>query len=414
MKFELKDKKLIEIDKEIFELNKFYSLAINSLGRFPNVYAVEEFSKHAEEILKKLKPIKTSNEFEKIFIENSLNNLESQKIYLNYFCKGDIKIEEMSKIVLGEKSLEILEENIKKFDYRKLWEFYLSYREYSYKTIPSDDESLREEFKKILINLKKDFLDYARKEYGLPNDYDFEFVLGQPYSQKTFFHPTNRRMEVSPGSFFVFKEDGKVKINVTGVMQNLFHEILGHGRHEVLSREMPLSMQDNSVNTSIISLHIHFEGVSQLAEKEAIKFMKKYKKKYEIEDDYIRQRVLGENSIECTNFSAFYKYLGFKKIEDNSFDQEGEFKKITENRGLSILYHAQFGSSLDFAHDAVYPLGTFYLEEYFKKLKKKLGEEEFNKNHIEINKAIATGVFNFKTLPKFIDLYLKEKGIIKI
>lgn len=412
-KFELKDKELIELDREIFELNKFYSLASRSLSNFTNIYAVDEFSKNAKEIRDKLKKIKTSDDFEKIFIENSLYNLESQEVYLNYFSKGDINVEKMGKIVLGEIFLDIFQENIKKFDYKELWDFYLSYQEYVYKSIPVDDESLREEFKKILVELKKDFLEYSKKEYDLPEDYNFELVLGQPYSQETNFHPTNRRMEISPNVFFVFKDEGKIKINVTAVIQSLFHEILGHGRQEILSREMPLSMQDNSINTSLLSSHVHFEGISQLIEKESINFIEKFKEKYNIEEDYIKQRILNLKIGTSFNFQAFYKYLRLKKIEDNSFNVEKEFNKITNNKGLSILYDAKFNSSLDFVSDAVYPLGVFHLENIISDIKRKIGEKEFNKNKVDIDKALATGVFNFKTLPKFVDLYLKKKGILK-
>lgn len=411
--FKLTNKELIELDKEIFELNKFYSLAINSLNRFPNIYASKEFENYVEVIEKKLKSIKTENEFEKIFIENSLFNLESQKTYLNYFSKGDIKVDKMIKIVLGKDSLDLIKNNMKVFDYKEYWEYYLSYRDYSYKSIPVDDENLREKFKGMLVDLKKDFLDYCKKEHGLPEDYDFELVLGQPYSQETFFHPTNRRMEVSPSYFFVFKEGDEIKINVAGVMRVLFHEILGHGRHEVLSREMPLSMQNNSINTSLPSLHIHFEGVSQLSEKESFDFMRKFSKKYSVEEDYIKQMILGEASKGVSNFAAFYKYLGLKEIEDNSFKKDEEFKKITGNHGLSILYSSRIESSLGVVGDAVYPLGINYLENYLSDLKKRIGEEAFEKNHIEINKAVATGVFNFKVLPRFVDFYLKQKGVIE-
>ncbi len=414
IEFKLKTKQLIDIDKEIFELNKFYSMAITSIGRFPNIYAFEEFIDHSNELKNKLKVIKTSDEFEKLFIENSLNNLNAQEIYLAYFCKGGIKVEEMIKEVFGKNALNILKENIQKFDYKKFWDYYMSYKDYSYKSLPADDELLREEFKKILINLKEDFLKYAKQNYGLPKNYDFELVLGQPYSQDTHFQPTNRRLEISPGSFFTFKEEGKKKINVTLVILNLFHEILGHGRQEILSREMPLSMQDNSINISIPCLHLHFEGVSQIAEKESMKFMREFREKYEIEDDYLTQRVLGQISIQTTNFGAFYKYLSLKKIGDNSINVYKEFKKITKNHGLAILYSSEIKSPLNFLEDAMYPLGLKYIEDYLRDLKEKIGEKYFNENLIEINKAIATGVFNFKNFPKFVDLYLKQKGVINI
>ncbi len=412
MKTELKNPELIKLDEEIFNANKFYSLAGRSLGNFPNFYAVEEFLKIANDLLGKLEKIETDDEFEAIFIENSTYNLKSQKIFLEYFSKGGINAEELFKEILGEESLDILRENIKNFDYKKLWDYYLSYQEYAHKSIPVDDENIREKMRETLNELKKDILEYATKYYGFPEDYDFDLVLGQPYSQRTFFHPTNRRMEISPGAFFIYKEDNELKMNVTAVIQVMFHELIGHGRHEIYSKDFPLAMQDNSINTSIEPLHVHFEGVSQLSEKESIDFMKKFKEKYNIIDDYITQRIFSETENEIANFSSYYKYLGLKKIEQNDFNQNEEFKKITNNHGLAILYSQSNLTPFSALRDATYPLGLKILKKILNEIKEEIGEENYNKNIVEINKVISSGVFNFRVLPKFIRYYLKGKGII--
>ncbi|MDP3987062.1 MAG: hypothetical protein Q8P81_02440 [Nanoarchaeota archaeon] len=413
MEFKLKNPELVELDKQIFELNKSYSMAFNSLNRFPNIYGVEDFLKKSTEIKEKLGKIKTSDEFEKIFVENSLANLESQETYLVYFSKGGIEIDKMVESVLGAEALDILKKNMKEFDYEKFWEYYLSHKEYVYRGIPADDESLRDKFKEILVDLKKDFLEYSKENYGLPEDYDFELVLGQPYSNENSFHPTNMRMELAPSTFFVFKDEGETKINLAEVIRVLFHEILGHGRHEVLSRNMPLSMQDNSINTTITSLHIHFEGVSKLAEEKTVEFMEAFKEKYKIEEDYISQFVLSKASDGTISFMTYYQYLGLKDIAEGSSDRDSEFTKLTGNQGLTVLYSSQKNSPLGFAHNASYPLGFFYLDNLLGEIKEKLGPDKFNENFTEINKAIATGVFNYKILPGFVRLYLKDKGILK-
>jgi hypothetical protein len=219
-------------------------------------------------------------------------------------------------------------------------------------------------------------------------------------------------MEISPESFFVFKEGEEVKINVCLVMELLFHEILGHGMHEIFSREMPLSMQDNSINVSVPSSHVHFEGVSQLAEKEAIDFMRLYKKKYNVEEDYIDQRIFNGASTKSGSFQTFYQFLGLKKIEDDSFDQDGEFRKITKNNGLTVLYSSSNVNPLSCIHGAAYPVGLEYLSSFLEELKEEMGEESFMKNKSIITKATTHGVFNFRVLPKFVRYYLKESKVV--
>lgn len=410
MELKIKNDELILLDKEIFEANKMYSMAIASLNRIPNIYADKEFVKVCKELISRLKKIKTDDEFEKLVIKNSLYNLEAQRAYLEYFTEGNKEnIDELISIVLGKDGLKGLIEEAKRLDYKSYWEYYLSYQEYTYKQIPSDDEATRENLRKLLNDLKKDIFEYGVKHFNLPKDYDFELILGQPYSQKTYFHPTTRRVEISPIDFFIFKDDGKIKINVAMVIQNLFHEVLGHGRHEANSSRLPMTIQDNSINTTVPPIHIHAEGVAQKTEFESIDFMKHFKEKYDIENDYINQRELSLKTKSATNVSAYYKYLKLKNLENKKFDIEKNFKKVLKNHGLYVLYSTSGISPLSMMGDAVYPTGLRYLSKILADLEKEIGKKKFEKNHSLINEAISTGMWNFRILPEFIRFFLRDK-----
>jgi len=414
MNFELQNEELKEIDKEIFKTNKYYSMAVTSLNKLPNLYAGKEFLKIVKNIKAKLKKIKTNDSFEKLFIENSLLNIETQRIYLEYFTTGKHEnLDQLISKIFGKNTIKIVKENCKNFNYKNFWDFYLSYQEYTYKQIPSDDEYLRDTFKKLLVQIKKDLLKYGAKNFNLQKNYNFDLILGQPYSQRSFFTPTTKRMEISPSTFFVFKEDEKTKINVTAVIETLFHELLGHGRHELNSRNMPSSLQDNSIITYIATSHIHSEGVAQLTEKASIEFMRANKKKYKIEEDYVKQRILSESTLLAGNLEIYYKYLSLKKLENPRLNLEKEFKKVVDNHGLYVLYSAsQNNSPISMMHQLSYPLGLKCMGEIFSNLEKKMGKEKFEENLPIINQAISTGVWNFKVLPKFVDLFLKREGIL--
>lgn len=408
----IKNKELMKLDQDIFNANKVYGMALNSLGKLPNLYAAKEFIDLAEKLKKRLKKIKTKNEFQNLLIENSLYNLDSQRAYLEYFTTGKKEnIDELMVKVLGEKALKIIKENAKNFDYKGFWEYYLSYQEYTYRQIPSDDESLRDTFKKTLRDLKKDLLEYAVEHFNFPKDYEFDLVLGQPYSQRTSFQPTLRRMEISPSSFFVFKENDKVEINVCTIIDALFHEIIGHARQELNSRALPLTLQDNSINVSVPPLHIHSEGVAQITKNHAIEFMEKHKKKYNIKDDYVKQIKLSFVSDSSINLRIYYEYLRLKNLEDKKLDFEREFKKVVNNHGLFILYLTSPDSPLICIKNSTYPIGLVYITEILEQLKKDLGKKEFEKNHSLINQAISVGVWNFRVLPKFLKFFLREKGL---
>jgi hypothetical protein len=412
MSFSLKKPELLELDKDIFNANKAYGMALTSLNNLPNLHAAKEFIKFVQILKARLQEIQTNDEFEQLFIENSLQNLEAQRAYLQYFTTSDKEnIDEIISLILGTNALNILKTNCKNFDYKSFWEYYLSYQEYTYRQVPSDDESLREIFKQILRDLKVDLISYAREHFNFPKDYDFELVLGQPYSQRTYFQPTIRRMEISPSSFFVFKENNKVKINVCSIISSLFHEIIGHGRQEVNSRDLPESLQDNSINTSVPPLHIHSEGVAQITKNEAMNFMRIHKEKYNIEDDYIKQIELSIISDSSINLQIFYQYLKLKKIENTNLNIEEDFKKLIDNHGLFILYDATDQSPLGCIKNSTYPIGLVHINAILDELKEKLGEKVFIENHSLINQAISIGLWHFRILPKFVKFFLKEKGL---
>jgi hypothetical protein len=409
MEFKLQNKKLEELDKEIYQFNKEYGLALDSLGRIPNLYAKEIIVKTADNLISQLKKLKLKEEFDILFCKNAMKTINIQKAYLIYFTTAESEnLDELFSIIFEKNALQKIKENSKNFDYKKYWEYFLSYQEYLYKQIPSDDESLREEFKKILQKLKEDILDYAEEHFNFPRNYEFNLILGQPYSRNTYFQPTTKRMEISSGNFFVFKEKNEIKINICGVIDVLFHELLGHGRHEFNSRGLPLSLHSDSINNHNIIAGIHKEGIAQINRQYAIDFMKKYKKKYKIEEDYINQIELSSISNSTTNLRVLYNYFKLKEAENKSFNAEKEFKKITGNYGLSLLFSNIKHEAISSISQAKYPLGYHYLKTLLRELKKELGEKEFENKLPIINKAISTGVWNIKFLKDFVKLYLNK------
>jgi hypothetical protein len=413
MELKIKNPQLEKLDKEMFEMNKKYSLAIDSLGRIPNLFAVKEVISDIKILSEGLSKIKTKDEFEILVIKDYLLNLDAQRAYLQYFTTADKEnLDQLFSLVLGEDALEIIKGNCQGFDYKKYWEFFLSYQDYLYKQIPSDEETFRERFKQILQDLKKDLLEYSEENLNFGKDYEFDLILSQPYISGSFFHPTNKRMETSPNTFFVFKDESEIKINVCQVISTLFHEIAGHARHEFNSRDMPLGLQDNSINTSIAPLHVHFEGLAQTSENQALDFMRKNKKEYLIEDGYIRQEELSESSKSANNLWIYYQYLNLKKLEQKDIDIEKQFKSLINNHGLFILFTNSKDSPLSCIKNATYPVGVYRIEKIMDDLKTELGEEKFKKNKGIINEALSTGVWNFRVLPDFVRLFLKEKGVL--
>jgi hypothetical protein len=217
-------------------------------------------------------------------------------------------------------------------------------------------------------------------------------------------------MEISPKKFFVFKEKNEIKINVCPVIEALFHEVLGHGLHEANSRDMPESIQCNSINGPLHSSKIQVEGIALIAERESINFMKQHKEKYKIEDDYINQTELFLVQNFSDNILIFFNYLKLRKLEDDSLDLEKEFKKVVDNHGLYLLYSTMNHSPFSCVGNAAYPLGLNMLENLNKKLKAEL-KENFKKNKSLINQATSKGLWSPKTFEKFVRFFLRSNGL---
>ncbi len=404
----LKSDVLKKLDVEIFDLTKEYSMALNSLGKIPNIYAYKDFFSKYKIVLKKLKSVKTNDKFEKLFVRNCQENLLAMQTYLEFFTFGkENDTESFVKKIWGERAIKIIQEGCKNFNYKSYWEYYLAFQNYTYKQLPSDDESFRQTFKDLLADIKKDVLEYGKKKFRLPQDYDFEAILDQPYSHGAYFHPTNKRMQISPSYFSVYKENNEVKINVCDVMRTMFHEILGHGNHEAHSRKSSLCLQNNSINTCVAPLHVHFEGVSQFVEEGSLEFMKQHKKKYKIEEDYIRQCELSLKN-DSSSFQIYWGYLRMKEFQGEKVSVNKEMKAISGNNGLAMIFDMADNSPIRAIRNIVYPLGKFYLKEIIENLKKKY-KKDYDKNWPKINEAMMTGVWNFSVLQDWIEYFVEEK-----
>jgi hypothetical protein len=275
---------------------------------------------------KELKTIQTKDKFEKLFIKHNILNLEVQEEDLGYFHESSKRnIEKATEKILGKNAIKRLERIIKEFDYKSHWEYYLSYEDYAFRSLPSDDPGIQEEFRKILESLKKDVVSYAEKHFGFPKEYQFDLVLGQPHSDRSCFNPTTNRLEISPSTFFVYKdENNQVQINIAQTIQTIFHELIGHALQSINSKQLPYTIQDTAINTEIISSNMHAEGIAQRTLEYAKEFIEENKVKYHIKEDYIKQITLWEKQLNSSAFGCYFQYLKIKEVENKKFNVEKE------------------------------------------------------------------------------------------
>lgn len=408
--FTIQNKDLQSLDSELFNFNKEYSMFMKSLDRFPNLYAAEILRSKIHAFRKRLTSLKALNEFDSLVKENMQHSLGVQEAYVSFFLGSKKQnIDGFVSNVLGEKALVLLKKGISQIDYEDIWKYWRSHEEQSYKQIASDDEEMREKLRAVLNDLKKDVLAYGERKFNFKKDYEFTLALGQPYAKTSYFHPSANRMEIVPNNFTIIKESTGLVINSAYAIETFFHEVIGHARHEFNSRNMPSTVQYSSVNLGILTSHIHAEGVSQITRDAALDFMEENKAKYNLQDIFIEQRRLSVAAELCNIPIIYYLYLKMKHIENPKLNIEKEFIKVTGNRALFFNYSTGDEAPISFIKRATYPIGLMYMRSLLDDLKKEYGEAQFNIKRGLINEAIATGIWHFKVLPKFVRYFLKNK-----
>jgi hypothetical protein len=400
----LKNKQLIDLDKRIHELNKTYGMIFYSINNVPNLFAINKIIRLINSLKKDLETVKSEDEFEKIFTKNHLLNLENQRAYLRYYSLKDAeKTDNLLKMFFGKDALEKIHTKLKNFDYKADWEFYLSYQEYTYRSYPADSPEFQEEFKELLAELKKDIIEYAREYYGLERDYDFDLILGQPYSQRSFFSPSTKRVEIAPSNFFVYKEGKSININVTLAIQTIFHEFIGHALQGFNSEKLPASLRDDSINLSVPTTNLHAEGYAQMMDEFAIKFMREFAEKYKIKEEYIKQRENYLRRRDLQLFWNYYQYLRLKNLE-NPFNYKEDFLKHANNFGALINFEHSEEKPFSFFKNISYVFGLEKVKEIHKKLLREFGQEK----EAVINKALSTGLLNIEVIHDFGRYFIKN------
>jgi hypothetical protein len=149
---------------------------------------------------------------------------------------------------------------------------------------------------------------------------------------------------------------------------------------------------------------IHAEGYAQMMDEFSLNFIREYKEKYNIKEDYINQRELWIKRRDINIFWNFYQYLKLKDLEE-SFDYKSEFVNVTNNFGAFTNYETNPSSPFSFFKNISYVFGLDKIKEIHRELIEEFGKE----NEAIINKALSTGLFNIEVLEDFARYFIQKE-----
>ncbi|PKM92190.1 MAG: hypothetical protein CVU81_01820 [Euryarchaeota archaeon HGW-Euryarchaeota-1] len=414
-KLTIQNKKLKKIDNNYQNFVEEQSAVLTLLSESPNQIAAKEVMAKIENLKKQIKSEKYKNEFDALVAENLIAHLEFQEKYLLFITKNKCSFEEIINLFIGSENwLTWIKEDIKNYPYLTEWNLIKEdIKTWGKYVIDIEYKGVDEQICQLINKIKGFVLAYGKTQGILPKDYDFDLTISPPYRDETFWQPEIKRMMISRHKFYCFKIKDKIIIDPCYAVESIVHEILGHSAHQENSKTLPLSLQPGTYAGSIRDNLVHIEGVAVFnAHKIASNIVEQNKKELQITDDlikYSKEKLKLGRTYEKAQ-KIFFMYLNIKRAYVQGFDWKKEIEETMQNKIAVASYsRAKKGEKKDLfelKNHLYYYGGYKLLCEIEEKMLKKYGKA--SENEKKLMRALITGVWSWKVLPKFVDFYMRE------
>ena len=363
-------------------------------------------------LIKDSKEIKPKSKFDELVLENIDYILYSNSALQDFLSnmKSQYSTEQMVDILGGDKSFDKIIDFVKSVDWKLEYEYEKSLESRRPKQIRNDTKESKEEIEKIVPEIKKNVLKYAKDKKYLPEDFDFKLVL-LPYSNYSRWNSHTKTIELGPYCFECLDFDHKVRVNPSQAYVTTFHELVGHGSQQFNSEDLPMTLWLGEEIPSIIPAKMISEGIARLREEEGLEYITKNRDSLGLEEDFVKtQEIEQKTTLQRRAFNLFVSQLKEKELRDSTFDIIKYGTEITDNPRLAIQWkrNPNIESFDDSINILGHLLGIGHINSALEGIRQKLGEDKFNHNKDLINNAITRGVWTWKVYPKFLDYYLGD------
>ena len=195
-KLKIENKELIELDNKVFDLFNLVRLHNDTPV---NKYVSNLLRDRINYLIKDSKEIKPKSKFDELVLENIDYILYSNSALQDFLSnmKSQYSTEQMVDILGGDKSFDKIIDFVKSVDWKLEYEYEKSLESRSHKQIRNDTKESKEEIEKIVPEIKKNVLKYAKDKKYLPEDFDFKLVL-LPYSNYSRWNSHTKTIELGP------------------------------------------------------------------------------------------------------------------------------------------------------------------------------------------------------------------------
>ena len=410
---EISNPKLAELDKKIGE---FYKLNARYMGSIANLHGKQVYKTEFSRLMKEAEAIQPESEFDALLLRNIKSNLKLSDVTIDFLTNSDfsLPVKDFIELIAGEGAWAYLEEKMRNPLWEKQWNYSEKTQERSYSQVSSFIEEAQTAARACLPKIKEDMLNYGKSEGYLPADFDMNILLLPPNNGAQYSSWNSKAKIFNMGSYcfeFFIKNRGVIAVP-TQAYNTAFHEILGHGAHQIFSEKLPYSVRFTEEIGTITPTKSITEGVAINNEKESFAFLRKNLKNMNLTEDDIQlledSDALAQESIYNAMYCALIKD---RELREKGFDGYEHILKLTKNpiiaRGFKYDFKQDFRDNWrHFGHT----FGPMHYKRMLERVKQEFGEEYLTKEKKRFNEATLSGVWSWEVYPDAVIYFLKNKA----
>lgn len=408
---EITNSELRELDIRAAE---FYKLNHRYLYNLMNLHGRSVYKTELSNILKIADSIKPESEFDNLVLRNIQSNLRLNDLTIDFLSDPHFSysVPEFFNKAFGEGGYEFLEARVKSPPWKARWCNTKEDRERRSISVNRFTEEAQKAAREWIPRIKEDILKYGKREGFLPEDFDMTVLLLPPKdgSEHSCWNPATNIFSLGSYGFEFLHRNGCTIAMSTLAYLVGFHEVLGHGAHQIHSQHMPLSTRFTDEIGAVTPTKSITEGVAINAEKMSYNFLREHKDKLDIKDGDIERLELGHELMQQSRWeNMYYHLLKDRKTREKGFDVYKHMIELTENPVLSQEISDWRGGGFGGAWEACgHTMGKLHYERMENKLKQEFGEEYLQRESKRFNSAALTGVWSWEIYPGAVSYILKN------